>query len=875
MLPGLEYPLEVYRVLGPSEAQSRLEVAARHGLTPLVGRRQEVALLRERWARVQEGQGQVVFLTGEAGIGKSRLVQGLKVHVAAAGSPWLESQGSPYYQHTALYPLTELLTRCLFPRGHEAAATHTRQRLEAFLTQAGLPLEDTVPLLTSLLALPLPSTYAPVQGSPEQQRQHTLHALVRLVLHLAAKQPLLLILEDLHWVDPSTREWLNLLVEQGPTTRILLLCTARPDFQPPWTGRSHYTQVTLARLPPRQATALTHQVAQGKALPAEVLAQIVAQTDGVPLFVEEVTKTVLASGLVQEHEDHYTLTGPLPPLAIPVTLHDALLARLDRLGAAKGLAQLGATLGREFAYAVLRAVSPWDADTVSRGLRQLVDAEFLYQQGLPPQATYVFKHALIQEAAYQSLLKRTRQQYHQHIAQVLEAQFPEVLTTQPEVLARHYTEAGLYETAVHYWQQAGQHASDRSAHQEAISHCSTGIALLKTLPQTPAHTQQALTLYIALGAALQVTHGHTAPEVEHAYTQAYALCQQMGETPERVQILLGLWRFAVVRPQLHTARAIGETLLRLAHRADDPALAVIAHYALGTACFYLGAFPTARLHLEASIAHYTPDQRHTLVFRMGSDPGVGSRAFAAVTLWLLGYPEQALAHINQALALAHELAQPYSLAWVWCIASWVAQLRRDVRAVSEHAAAAVALASAQGFPQWEALGTIARGWALAMQSQGEAGLAQIHQGIAAWQATGSALGVSAFYIWLADVSAHLGYLEDGLQALDKALTLGEQHAEHRWEVEILRLRGVLLLRQPGTPQAEAEAWFQRALAIARRQEAKSLELRATMSLSRLWQQQGKHAEARALLAPIYGWFTEGFDTADLQEAKALLETLGG
>ena len=367
--------------------------------------------------------------------------------------------------------------------------------------------------------------------------------------------------------------------------------------------------------------------------------------------------------------------------------------------------------------------------------------------------------------------------------------------------------------------------------------------------------------------------GHAAPEVEHAYTQARALCQQVGETPELVPVLYGLWRFYVARPQLHTAREIGETLLRLAQRAHDPALAVIAHYALGTTWFCLGALPAARQHLEEGIARYTPDQRRAPVFRMGQDPGVACRCYAALTLWLLGYPAQALARLHEALALAHELSHPYSLAFARCWRPSSRQFRRDVPAVHEHAEAAVALSTEQGFPLWAAQGTILRGWALAMQGQGEAGMAQVRQGIAALRATGAVLLVPYYCTVLADVSAHLGHPADGLQALAEAHTLVEQHEERWWEAEVCRLRGVLLLRQPGTPQAEAEAWLQRALDVARRQEAKSLELRAAMSLSRLWQQQGKRQEAHDLLAPVYGWFTEGFDTADLQDAKALLDDL--
>jgi class 3 adenylate cyclase/predicted ATPase len=874
LLKGFAQPLKVYQVLYESTARNRLEAVGSASLTALVGRESEVALLRERWAQVKDGMGQVVLLSGEAGIGKSRLVQVLAEHVATEPRAWLTPcQCSPYYQNTALYPMIDLLERVALRFEREEAPPQKLRKLEGFLVQYGLPLAETVPLFATLLALPLTADYAPLTVSPEQQKQQILHALLTIMLRIAAQQPMLFVMEDLHWVDPSTLEFLSLLVDQGPTARILALWTFRSDFSPPWTGRSHLTQLTLSRLPRRQAAEMTGRVAHGKLLPAEVVEQVVAKTDGVPLFVEELTKMVLESGLLQEQAERYELTGPLPPLAIPTTLHDSLMARLDRLAAVKGLAQLGATLGREFAYELLEAVAPWDGDTLRRGLQQLVAAEFLYQQGLPPQATYRFKHALIQDAAYQSLLKSTRQRHHQRIAQVVEARFPELCETQPELLAQHYTAASCTEQAVRYWQRAGQQASDRSAHLEAISHFTAGIELLTTLPETPAHTHQALALHIALGVALQMTKGQAAPEVEQAYTQARALCQQVGETPQLVPVLFGLWRFYLVRSQLHTARELGETLPRLTQRAHDPTLAVIAHYALGATWLWLGALPAARMHQEVGIARYTPDQRRAWVFRMGQDLGVGCRAHTAMTLWLLGYPAQALARVHEVLALAHELAHPYSLAFALFWAAIVCQVRRDVPAVHEHAEAAVALTTAQGFTLWAALGTSLPGWALVMQGQGKEGLAQVRQGLAAWRATGAALLVPYLCSLLVDVSAHLGQAEDGLQVLAEGHTLMEQQEERYWEAEIARLRGVLLLRQTGTPPAEVEAWLQRALDVARRQGAKSLELRAAVSLSRLWQRQGKRTEAYDLLAPVYGWFTEGFDTADLQEAKALLEAL--
>jgi predicted ATPase len=403
-------------------------------------------------------------------------VQVLKEHVASEPQAWLTPcQCSPYYQNTALYPMIDLLERVALRFEREEPPQQKLRKLEGFVVQYGLPLAEAVPLLAALLSLPLPADYAPLTMSLEQQKQQTLHALLTIFLRIAVQQPMLLVMEDLHWIDPTTLELLKLLVDQGPTTRILVLFTCRPDFTPPWTGRAHLTHVTVHRLPHRQAVEVIRQVAHSKTLPPEVVGQIVAKTDGVPLFVEELTKMVLESGLLQESDDRYELAGPLPSLAIPATLHDSLMARLDRLATVKGLAQLGATLGREFSYELLRAVSPWDGATVQQGLHQLVEAEFLYQQGLPPQATYVFKHALIQEAAYQSLLKSTRQQYHQRIAQVLEAQFPETVETQPELLAQHYTEAGLSAPAVVHWQRAGERALQRSANVEAVSHVTRGL----------------------------------------------------------------------------------------------------------------------------------------------------------------------------------------------------------------------------------------------------------------------------------------------------------------------------------------------------------------------------------------------------------------
>jgi len=859
VLRGVTEAMRLYHVLGESGATSRLDVAHARGLTPLVGRESEVALLLERWEQAKNGQGHVVLLTGDGGLGKSRLVQVLKDHVANEPHVRWECRSVPYYQNTALYPLTDLLQRILQWQ-HDETLDAKLGKLEQALSQYRMPLEESVPLFAPLLALPVPENrYRPLNLSPQLQRQKTLEAIVAILLELAEHQPVLFIVEDLHWTDPTTLELLNLVLDQTPTASLLVLLTCHPHFQPSWHHRSYLTEMTLNHLSHAQVAQIVHGITGGKTLPPEVLQQIIAKTDGVPLFVEEMTKAILESDQLTAVDRHYALTGAFGTLAIPATLQDSLMARLDRLVTAKAVAQYAAVIGRQFPYALLQAVSQLDDATLQRELDRLVEAELVFQRGLPPQVTYIFKHALVADAAYQSLLKSTRQQYHQRIAQVLEAQFPETAETEPELLAQHYTEGGLIEQALPYWQRAGQQALERSAYLEAVNHFTTGIELLKTLPETPERTERALTLHIALGAALQVTKGYAAPEVEQTYTQAYALCQQVGETPELVPVLLGLWRIYVVRPQLHTAREIGDTLLRLAQHTDDPAPAVIAHTALGVTWFYLGMLPAARQHVEEGIARYTPDQRPAPMFRMGQEPGVACQVHAAATLWCLGYPDQSLARVHDALAMAHGLSYPYSLAFARCWAAIVSQLRRDVPAVREHAEAAVALSTEQGFPVWVAWGTSLHGWALAMQGQGEMGMAQVRQGITAWRATGAAMHVPYFCTLLADVRAHVGHLEEGLQALAEAHTLVEQH-EGRWgEAEIYRLRGVLLLRQTGTPQAEAEAWLQRALDVARHQQAKSWELRAAMSLARLGPQQGKRAAAHELLAPVYGWFTEGFE----------------
>jgi predicted ATPase len=654
---------------------------------------------------------------------------------------------------------------------------------------------------------------------------------------------------------------------------MLHVLTFRPEFEPPWPSRSHMTPLTLNRLERQQVEALIAHMAGGKALPIEVVEHIVTKTDGVPLYVEELTKMLLEADLLQEEVDQYSLTGPLTTVAIPETLQDSLMARLDQMHTAKETAQLGAVLGREFTYEMLESISSQDEKTLQAGLTQLVEAELLYQRGRPPRARYVFKHALIQDAAYASLLRSTRQQVHRQVVRALEEQFSSMAETQPELLAYHCTEAGLAEAAVDYWIKAGQHAHERSAHVEAIAHFHNGQKVLQTLPDNPQRIQRDIILHLALIEAFQVTKGYAAPEVADTYARLRALSHQITDTSQRFQLLWGLVAFHTVRGDAQTACELGEQLVDLTAHDSDAVRILVAHRCLGTALSLMGDFAQARQHIEQVITLYKAQPQHSSISRIRQDPATACLGHSTMILWLLGYPDQARQRSDEAIALAKKLAHPFSLGYALYYAAQLYLLRGERRGAQALAEELMSLSTKHAFTQFSVHATRVRTLALAVQRPPAETLTDMQHHLDHLRAIGEGQDLPPNLVLLAEAYGKSGNVKQGLELVAEALSVIDQTEARRSEAEAHRARGTLLLQQDVPDEQQAETCFHQALDVAREQQAKSLELRAATSLARLWQPQDKRQEAYDLLAPVYEWFTEGFDTADLQEAKRLLKVL--
>ena len=880
-LRGISESMRLYQVLGETLLTGRPRMTVDAGLAPLVGREQEIELLIERWAQAASGEGQAVTLTGEPGIGKSRVVQELKQHVVSRSDATLmECFCTSYYQNSPFYPIVELFQREELQFDRANSAKVNLGKLERFLAKYSLPLDEMVPLFARLFSLQLGDSYTPSDLPPEQQRQKTLEELVRVILKKAAQRPVLFLVEDLHWVDPSTLELISLLIERAASSRVFILLAYRSLFTPEWVVPPHLTSISLNRLTQRQVTDMVVEVADGKELPASVTEQIVSKTDGIPLFAQELTKMVLESAWMKEVDGHYELTRSLPQLAIPATLHDSLMARLDRLGTAKEIGQLAATLGREVDYELLKAISRQSEPLLQREITRLMEAQLLDRAGASQiGVTYRFRHALIQETAYQSLLKDKREWHHLQIATTLVEQFPEFAETQPELLAHHFTEAKS-EQAISYWQQAGQRAIERSANLEGINHLIKGLELIKALPETPERMHQEFVLQITLGPAMVATKGYGAPEVAVIYTRAQELAERIGETTSeelkllRFPLLFGLWLSYLVRAELDSARELGERCIALARQQQDVALMLEAHRAMGATLFYLGELSMAHAYLEEGIAQYQPQYHRSHAFlHYMAEPGMTCLCYAATTLWFLGYPERALRYSAEAQIISEELPHAFSQVVTLFFATFLHyQCHREADSAQAQAEKLISLSTEHGFPMWRAAGVILRGWALSKHGQFTEGIEEICGGLDAWRSTGAAIFLPFYLGVLAQAYARAGQIAEGLKTLDAALDTVAQNDERLYEAELYRLKGELLLMD-GSPETDAEDCFRRAIQVAHRQEAKILELRAAVSLGRLHQHKVKTSEASEILAHVYSWFTEGFDATDLKEAEILLKEL--
>jgi class 3 adenylate cyclase/predicted ATPase len=874
-LKGIADPIHAWRVVGLAEAEDEVEESPIADGVPLVGRDEEIGLLSRRLAQSKDRLGQAVLISGQNGIGKSALAETVGAQAKKEGFARTTFRFSPYYTNSALYPVIEQIKRRL--RWQAGDSPYTKlAKLELMLANHHWAAKEVVPLFAALLSLPLPAgRYPPLNLTPQEQKQRTLDALVAWTLEEAERRPIFQLWDDLHWADPSTLELLGLLINQAATASLFMVMTFRPEFIPPWPTRSHMTPITLSRLEGRDVEVMVTRLAGGKALPAEVVQHIVKKTDGVPLYVEELTKTIVESALLREESDHYELTGPLSTVTIPDTLQESLMARLDRLPKVREVAQLGAVLGREFEYEMLKALAPMDEDRLQDGLSQLVEAELLYQRGRPPRATYTFKHALIQDAAYQSLLKRTRQQCHRQVADILESRLPETVETQPELLAHHHTEANSPQKAVEYWLKAGQQAVHRFADREAVGHLEKGLSLLHALPDTPERARLELALQTSLGPALMATKGYAAPAVGEAYGRARDLCQQLKDITQLFPVLWGLWMYHLFRAEHEAANELTKQILGVAQTTGDPDLALEAHFAAGLSAFYCGELPPAREHLEQAISAYDPERHKGLASTYGGlDPGVCSLVYLAWTLWLLGYPDQALKRADEAQPLAKQVANLYTQARSLYWDSLVRQFTGQWDVLRDRIETAISMATEHGFALVLGVGPIMRGWALVAEGQAEEGIKQISKGLERYRATGAAVQLPHLLTALIEAYNKLEQPEEGLTALAEAQALVEKTGERYYEAELERLKGEVLLAQSPDDPAEAEACFHNALEIARRQQAKSLELRAAMSLARLWQRQGKEGDARPLLNDVYTWFTEGLNTLDLRDARDLLNELG-
>jgi class 3 adenylate cyclase/tetratricopeptide (TPR) repeat protein len=871
-LKGWAEPVPVWQVLRPTGVASRFEAMHKTKLPPLFGREEEIELLLRRWRYASQGEGRVVVLTGEPGIGKSHIALALEERLESQPHITLRYFCSAHHTNSALFPFIGQLERAAgFERTD--SVMEKLSKLDALVAQSTADSEH-VAVLANLLALPTNGRYQLQELSPQKRKEKTLAALLAQLDGLAGRQPVLIIFEDIHWIDPTSLELLTATVEHVPQIRVLLLATARPEFTLPWPSYPHMTTVPLTRLGRREGAALVERVTNGKRLPKEVMDEILARTDGIPLFIEELTKTVLESGLLQEQNGNYVLERPLPALAIPTTLHASLMARLDRLAPVREVAQIGAVAGREFHYELINAVAGLPAERLEEALGQLVRSELIFRRGEIPHAIYTFKHTLVRDAAYAGLLKSRRVYLHAAIASALEQRFPEIVQTQPETLAHHLTEAGLIEQAIRYWLEAGKNAALRSANLEAISHLRRGIEGTGRLPASQDRDRSELDVELVLGPCLIATQGPGASEAVTTFARARELCERLGKPPEYLQVMFWLATVSVVRGELPQALEAVATLLSAAEARDDRPALINATRGRAMILFFLGRIVEAREAIERAVELFSVsrDADRMAARAAGQDAGVAMLALSSWVLWVLGQVDGAVAQMDAALERANAVQHAHTHAYAWYYASVLHTLRGEATIAQAYAERCLAISEQHGFRQWLGLSRAIRGICAAMLDASSSRFDEVTTALDEYQRAGYQLGITAQFVLACPGLLVRNEAAAALELIDQGFSIVSHNSERCFEAELYRLKARAILMR-GASDAEAESLLDQALRIARSQQARSLELRAATDLARLWMQQGKHVEAVDVLTSIHSRFTEGFDTRDVKEARAVLAQL--
>jgi predicted ATPase/class 3 adenylate cyclase len=867
-LKGFAQPISASQVLGTSGVESRFEAMHTSRLPPLFGREEEMDLLFRRWRQATQDEGRVVVLTGEPGIGKSHVSVALDERLKSESHITLRYLCSPHHTHSALSPFINQLQRAAGFR-HSDSPQEKLCKLDALLAQSTDDLEH-VAVLANLLSLPANDHYRLQDLTPQKRKEKTFAALLAQLDGLAARQPVLIIFEDVQWIDPTSLELLTAAVEHVPRLRALLLVTTRPEFTQPWPSYPHLTTIALTRLSRPDGAALVLRLTRGKTLPKEVMDQILAHTDGVPLFIEELTKMVLEGGLLREEDGAYVLVRPLPPLAIPTTLQASLTARLDRLLSVREVAQIGAVVGREFHYELLRAAAGLPRQRLDEALDQLVRSELMFCRGEIPNAIYTFKHALVRDAAYAGLPHSRRVHLHAATANALEQGFPDVLQTQPEIVAYHYTQANSYEKALHYWYEAAKRSSARSAHKEAVGHLKQGLTQIPNIIDPMRRTKLELLLQTSLGNSLRTIKGWSTDSVKQAYTRALQLCKESGLDEHTFPAVFGLWFWNFVRASLGEAQALAEQLISTAENVENSAYKVLAHEALGFTSFAQGKFAAAHAELEHSINKCEDSETPAYLDLSAQDPRVHARLYDGIVLWFLGYPDQALRICAEARVYADASQYPFSEAMARSISLRVHQLRGEAAVVADQANAAIALCEENEFVHYLAMALILRGWATVEQGEFEKGIAEIQEGLEKERATGALLYEPYILGLMAEAYIKNERYGQAFHFLDQArLRLDDKNSERFYAAEIYRLLGETHMRSQDLDQAEH--YICKGLTVAREQKAKSLELRLCLSIYDLYELRQNGKKYRSQLGEIYKSFTEGFDTADLVRAKARLK----